>query len=705
MRNLISKKKITDDSVFSESAPTVESEASEKRWYLGIDIGSTGLSAVLLDYDKQCLYPISWHGVELGQDSSPCFRLPTTVLLVPHGVDNGNGFRVIPEWGLSEQTVSPTPSIPLKSRALVMRVGQHKDMLNITIPHYAAQTQRWEPEVQQGSQSITEHRSYPLALSGFYQALKSLLATLTPTPAVTLPSPSSDTPNHPLTFKVWGLDRSESHHILQHLTGVIVGYPASWSAAYRFNVREAILGARLVARASQIIMVNDAIATLLSQLPSADGTPVTFPDILAQAPLQTNADYSGVTLVINGGATTTELAIAHVSSSVAAFPAPTASSPPSTAKLHLKNMVFRSLAYGGNAMDQDIISQLLYPRLAQADKAPIHHSQGAGTQSPASSQKSSSPQDSSASQDSSVSSWLQSLDVEHLDLPSVGEPDPHNRQILQKQLHQSSLGSVLLRQARTLKLDLQHQAIASVTMANQQWQVRQDELGNRILLPYVQRLHREVNALLDQAKLEPDVVRHVTCSGGTASLRFIAVWLQKTFPNATISQDVFQGDRTSTLDYNVVPTCSRVAYGLAALPLHPRIVDWTIRQPCEYDFLMELGRILPDRPLTLREMLELLERRGINPVVSHPCVVSLLEGKLPAGLVPQGIHANVLTPESQHYHLYQQLLSTPLFSQVDAQTYHPNRHQWVLLQQYLSALTAGTRQTLFQPQVGMAVSL
>ena len=94
--------------------------------------------------------------------------------------------------------------------------------------------------------------------------------------------------------RVWGLPKEQAQNVLKTLTGVIVGYPSGWNAAYRFNIREAVLGARLVNRADQVAMVGDAIATLLSRLPSADGSPITLPDVFKQASLAAVFYFSSI---------------------------------------------------------------------------------------------------------------------------------------------------------------------------------------------------------------------------------------------------------------------------------------------------------------------------------------------------------------------------------------------------------------------------
>lgn len=647
----------------------------ESRWYLGIDVGSTGISAVLLNQEQQCLYPISWSYVEQANSSqkkpqespsSPWFRLPTTVLLYFSGHDTSS--VLMPKWGWDEQTLNSQASdLDPSVTGQMLLLRSSKDYLNITIPHYSSQSGRWEPEILHGGRSVSLNQSYSLPLSGFFQALQMLFATLSPSlPSIFAPTPS--TPSTRIESRVWGLSPEQAQRALQSLAGVVVGYPRGWTAAYRFNVREAVLGARLVSRANQVVMVGDAIATLLSRLPSADGTPITLPPVFKQASLNSAPNYHGPTLVINSGAVTTELAIAHVS-------------PPRTQSLSAlalqtpllkpNNFLERSLAYGGDALDQDIISQILYPRLAQLGAA-----------------------------------MVEVLGTIDLILPSAGEPDEEQRLLLQRQLHLAPLGPELIQQARRLKLALQTQKTSPFTLAHHQWTIHQEELGNRVLLPYVQRLHRDVNALLDRVGMEANEIHHIICSGGTASLRFITIWLQQTFPQALIIQDIHQGNPSSTLDYNIVPTCSRVAYGLASLPMHPHLMDWATHQPCDYDLLMEMGRTLPARPLTLGDILHHLKRRGISPSISQACVMALLDGQIPAGLVPKNLHRYHLTEQSQEYVPYDRLLAAPLFEAIDddrsAETiYRPNRQQWILLQQYLTALTAGTRQTLFQPLVGM----
>lgn len=664
---------------------------------------------MLLDQQQHCLYPISWQyrpfnlvfpppssrlpypsipsssQAPLPSDSpsDPWFRLPTAILLYFEGQEQPS--TLSPKWGLYEQT-GGVQAAETEDGMQQLQLQSSKNYLNITIPHYATKAERWEPEILHGGRSLTFNQSYSLPLSGFYQALQLLLSTLDPSLSSTFTLPnfllrgrgnasrSNSSPSANLSVsmtvetRVWGLAKDRAQTALKSLSGVVAGYPSGWTAAYRFNIREAILGARLVARAEQVVMVGDGLATTLSRLPSADGTPITLPKVFQQASLNADPNYDGPTLVLNGGTVTTELAIAHI-----VQPNPNRPSIASLQDPVLKPNGFleRSLAYGGDALDQDIISQLLYPRLTQLGTDMIR--------------------------------ILGSLD---LCLPSAGEPDSENRLRLQHQLHQAPLGPELIQQARRLKLMLQAQKTGEFAIAHHRWSISQAELGNRVLRPYIQRLQREVNALLEGARIDAKEIRHVICSGGTTSFRVITLWLQKTFPQATIIQDVHQGDLSPTLDYNIVPTCSRVAYGLASLPMHPHLMDWVTHRPCDYDLLMQMGHTLPARPITLREILGLLKRRGISPSISQPCVMALLDGQIPAGLVPQGVNYHVLTELSQRYIPYHRLLVAPLFAPIGSNrsketVYRPNRQQWTILQQYLTALTAGTRQKLFQPLVRM----
>lgn len=670
-------------------------ELAAKDWYLGIDFGTTGISAVLLNRSTCELYPIYWSEArpqeQGGFVADKSFRLPAIAYL-----STGHDTPIDPNLPSPTQDQSAVTSVAIGSLALDLNQRNQSDSANldadssrlllrdfkpylsIGVPHYSPQTSAWEPVLQWSDQ-------HPLEMSWLHQALQTLLATLS--------HHRLSTPAHSaLSCAAVGLDAATFQTALRQLAGVVMGYPANWSDTYSFNIREAVLGARLVAHPEQIFFIEDAIATLLSGLRSADGRAVVLPNNLSQKPYLYNTDWQGSTLVISAGASVTEMALVDL--------------PSSLQNLTYQDFTLRSLPYAGKALDQDIICQLLYPtwsrQLRRSGTASDTYTFGSGQTA-----KSGAFVDGwhwQPTESNSEMTWA-SLELENLTLPSAGEPDSLNRQRLQQRLESSSMGQSLLEAARYLKLILQQQDRFSLELGDQQWTVMRRELGSRVLLPYVQRLNRELNALLTQTGVPIQSINQVVCTGGTASFGAIARWLRQKLPNATIIQDTYTNNRASSTQENRLPTCSRVAYGLATLPLHPQVLNLPRQQYSDYFLLMELLRAFPDQPLTLPQIMQMLERRGINTQACRLHILALLEGHLPPGLVPTEKHADLLAQQSKQNPDYQMLLAAPLFQKLDSQTYRPNYQQWNHFRSYLSTITASTHQKLSEPlTVGLSVS-
>lgn len=673
-------------------------DAGHQVWYLGIDFGTTGISAVLLNRLSCQLYPIYWSDGSTAEPSSDStsastqtsaggdstsekrFRLSTLVSL---RVTNALNDRANVGTGSAQPSTSVAiadvpvhlnwPQSPSESDAtnhdapdLLLR--DFKPYLKLGVPHYSPQTSQWEPVLQ-----WSERLHAPL--SWLHQALQGLLATLSQPP-----SPSGSSCN------ALGLDEGEFRSALRQLAGVIVGYPANWSDTYSFNLREAILGARLVARPEQIFFIEDTIATLLSTLRSADGRDITLPHSHRPNANLHDADWQGNTLVINAGATVTELAIVNLPRKVQA----------------LSHQVFhtRSLLYAGNAIDQDIICQLLYPALKQQQHDPnavksLLASNRAGSEGTGVWFEPNWQTDMPSADFQLEAINLEHVGLENLTLPSPGEPDLPNRYRLQQRLDRSRSGQLLLEAARSLKLTLQQQSRFTLQFGDRQWVVPRQDLGSQVLLPYVQRLNRELNTLLSQTDTSVLTVNQVICTGGTASLGAIARWLRQKLPNATIIQDTYV--RSISPQDNCISSCSRVAYGLAVLPLHPQVLDLPRQQYNDYFLLLELLRTFPNQPVSASEMMQILERRGINTQECHLHILALLEGHLPPGLVPAEQDDLLLTPESRKNPDYQAIRMAPLFHKQSDQTYRPNRYQWNHLRRYLDTLMASTHQKLTQP--------
>lgn len=323
---------------------------------------------------------------------------------------------------------------------------QHlKPYLNIGIPYYSPTTDNWEPVLQ-----LSDQQTVSLSVCTF--AVSTLLATLNSAQTMGIDST--------LTVAANGLSPETLQFVLRSVAGVVFSCPTGWSEQYRFNLREAVLDAQLVARPEQVFFVEEAIAALLSQLPPSKGRAVLLPGRSSQKRIKASADWRGGTLVINAGATTTELALVDL--------------PADPQYLTYGDFGLHSFNCAGNTIDQDIICQLLYPVIW---RQPRHHH--------------SSDTEWSVKDGWSWRSHLPDLDemcwdslkLEQLELPLPGKSDQHRRLRLQQRLENSLLGQALLEAARHLKLILQHEEVFTLALADQQWSLRRRDFESRVVLP------------------------------------------------------------------------------------------------------------------------------------------------------------------------------------------------------------------------------
>jgi hypothetical protein len=272
-------------------------------------------------------------------------------------------------------------------------------------------------------------------------------------------------------------------------------------------------------------------------------------------------------------------------------------------------------------------------------------------------------------------------------LPLPGEPDLPTRYLFQQRLRSNDLGQSLVRIAKQLKLALQHEETATFNLNDRQWSVTRQDFYSRVMAPYIQIINREINALLAETGITVQSVRQVLCTGGTASNPAIAHWLKQKFPNAKFLQDASHSKAASR----------RIATGLAKIPLYPQLLDATRHQYDDYFLLRELLRTLPDDPLPLGRILQLLKTQGINIQTTQTAILNLLEGQLPTGLVPAKADFALLTPDSKRNAAYQALMAAPAFFQERNQVYRLNPDLGDDLWQYLSTILDETRQTLEEP--------
>ncbi len=641
-----------------------EVDTSSAVWYMGIDFGTTGISAVLLNYLTGQQYPIYWSD-ELRSVNSQfatrssgkvIFRLPAVTYSSPVSKD------VPPErlYNVQASVVGSLASKVAKNQPGLF-LENFKPYLKIAIPYYCPKGDKWEPILQLHNQQL-------VSLYWVRQALQELLATLTP---------KCTLPNSALKVGAVGLESETLRTVLRQLEGVVLGCPVGWGDTYCLNLREAVLAVKLVRHPEQVFFLEDAIAPILAGLLSANanapnrgnegvgeqgsgeaaganesrgargaggagGAGGENSSSASSAPK--TPPWRGGTLVINAGAITTELALVDL--------------PDDLQELTYSDFSLCSLPYAGNAIDQDVFCQLLYPQLSVGQ--------------------------------------LQQLSLPRdLELPLPGQSDKPRRDRLASLLQSSPLGQALLKAAGYLKLIVQHKDEFTLELGTEQWLVKRSDLESKVVLPFVQQLNRELNALLIKTGTSEQGVYQVLCVGGTAAFGTLVKWIQQRLPVANLIRDVDS------------PTGNWVAAGVASLPLYPQVLNRSQQQYSDYFLLLELLRAFPetggdstDRSYRLEEIMQKLERRGLNTGTCYERLVRLVEGQLPPGLVPS-IEDDSLLSQASKQNLHESTLTaTPqLFSKQDNHLYRPNLQQQESLRQYLDMLLSGIHQKFEEPLI------
>jgi hypothetical protein len=624
-------------------------EQASSFWFLELDIGAQGISAVLLQRQSGQVFPLYWIDNRIsGATADKFFRLPTLASVgsaaAGFPVQSVGSSALMVNWEDSES--NEDDSILLKSLKPYLKVGIPLDDKGVGDAQPMIQ---WSDNVQ-------------LPLQTFEEALQVLLTTL----LQPLAARSS------LSVGAIGLDSEIIASALQDLQGVVVSYPANWPDTYPFNVREAIIKAGLIDRPDDIYFIEDAIAAVLSGLPdpaepppAANGQPVQQQTLYA-------CHWQGGTVVLSAGATVTEMGLANL--------------PGHLGDLSYHDFALHSMGYAGDAIDLDIICHLLHPAERRQPRNPERYrspSQPTGWSWQA------------AVPGLEEAHWA-NLDLDSLEFPRAAEPDVDRRYRLQQRLESSLLGQSLLEAVRHLKIILQHQPQFELELADQRWIVRSKDLEDRIILPYIQRINGHLNKLLSEVGLTTQGINQVICTGGSASLPKISRWLRQKFPNATIIQDTYHSDRP--------PSCSRVAYGLVNLLRYPQVFDLTRHQYSDMFLLMELLRTFPDQPMPLSGILHLLKERGINTEACELHLIALLEGHLPPGLLPAANHPLVQVNTEDDGEL-RALLTTSLFNRSNSQVYVPNPEQCQRLRTYMETLLATKYQNLADPLLARLITM
>ncbi|MEA5569700.1 hypothetical protein [Calothrix sp. UHCC 0171] len=644
----------------STDNPEPPINAQNSAWYLGIDLGTTGISAALLNRSTAEVYPLYWSA---DSDNSAngvkrSFRLPAEVYLpasvgIPIG-DKDRHDTTSTASPPNPQNLFSAELKPYLQVALAYRSLQEApDNSPETSPEQPTQpTFKWEPVLQ-----LNEVATVPLVW--MVRSLSKLLLTL---------KSDRNSTTLGLTAIAMGLNPQDFSNVIDNLAGVICSCPSNWSEQYRFNIREALLISKIITHPQQVFFVEEAIATLLSELDGCNGEEVKLKSRTGSRPAK-SSDHPllGNTLIMNIGASSTEMALVDI--------------PDNLIELTHSDFMLHSFAYGGKSIEQDIVCQLLLPpkwRQAHASKEGDKET------------VSSNPVHWQSSIPGLEKMQLSSLGWEELTLPRPGEPDTNERIRLQQRLESSLLGQALLDAATAMKLILQQQESFSLRLADQSWTLQRRDLESQVFVPFVRRLNRELNRLLVARGIPTEAINQAILTGGVASLGAVSRWLRQKLPNARIIQDLYLGD-------NGVPACSRVAYGLCLLPLHPQVLEIPRQQYTDYFLFTELLKVLPEQALSFSEVLQLFEERGINTRSCQQRLLAFLEGELPGGLVPNSIDSLWLQQSSVDNPDYKAIASTPLFEKQGSLSYRSHHQQIQELRRYLDAVKSSTQQSLEEP--------
>ncbi|MBF1989160.1 hypothetical protein [Fischerella thermalis] len=618
---------LSGDSNFGDDTE-IRANIGDYVWYLGIDIGTTGISATLLNRSTNEVYPLYWSTENPAETVSQTrtFRLPAEVYLPP----------------AQEQDTTTSNLFS----------AQLKPYLQIALP-YKNEQQKWEPVLQ-----FNEVATVPLVW--VVRSLSKLLLTL---------KLDRNSTTLGLTAAGVGLHQQIFHSAINNLAGVICTCPSDWSEQYRFNIREALLLSKIIQHPQQVFFVEEAIASLLSELDGANGEIIQFGNSQESHCAKTSEHpLVGNTLVMNIGAAATEMALVDL--------------PESLEELTHSDFMLHNFAYAGKGIEQDIICQLLLPTKW---RKPRNSSQEGNNTTITSSPLQWQPMIAGIEQMS-----FASLGLEELKLPRPGEPDTSDRIKLQQRLESSVLGKAILDAAVALKLILQHQESFTLELADQCWVLQRRDLESQVFVPFVRRLNRELNKLLVAKGIPTEAINQAILTGGTSSLAAVSRWLRQKLPNAKIIQDLY-------LNENGTPSCSRVAYGLAMLPLHPQVLEVPRQQYTDYFLFTELLRLIPDRALSFNEIIQLFEGRGINTRSCQQRLLAFLEGELPPGLLPSNVDFSWLSLTSRENFDYKAIANAPLFEKQGSLTYRPNPSQLQSLRRHLDAIKASTQQSLEEP--------
>ncbi|MGB3691552.1 MAG: hypothetical protein WA999_02410 [Spirulinaceae cyanobacterium] len=514
-----------------------QSKTDKNLWYLGIDFGTTRLTAMLFNSASGKQYPLYWSFLNKQGAWESSFRLPAVAYYGPEVKETKKK---------DDEAFSPfvvgTAAYNFQQHSGIF-LENFKAFFHLAVPYYRTEGGQWEPKLRGfGSRLVSLHL--------VQIALQTLLQTLVPAS-----EEKEELAQSSSILGAVGCEQDTLKGALQDLEGVIVSRPGGWGDTYGFNLRESILKANLVARPEQIFFLEEAIAVLLANLQGQEEE---------EAP-------QGATLVIQAGATTTELLLGNI--------------PEDLANLTRQDLALYSFNFGGDSLDQDIFCQLLYPYWSQQQPT---------------------------------------FKLETDSFPVVAQVEAERRSQLDLTLKSSPVGQSLLEAAKLAKFILQYRPELTSPIGDLRWHLKKEDLETKVIQPYVQQINQYLNQLLSTTGISDQLVERVICSGGTTVTIWpvLAQWLKQKLPNAQIIQDTGENSLT------------RVASGLTHLVRFPQLVKRLQHQYSDYFLLRELLGIFPQEPQSLTTIFNSLERRGINTDACYQRLLALMKGELPRGLIP-----------------------------------------------------------------------
>ncbi len=592
-----------------QANPVSLTEINSATWYLGIDFGTTSLGAVLLNQATGELYPLYW---QQGEDtsvalanSSPEQSRSNTLPIGVYG-NPQNSEEVMYPVGLGvPETLAPDQ----------MLCQNFKPYLDLGIPYWTESG--WQPILRLA-------QNQPLVSMHWLQrATQALLRGLHSQAAATQKLRST------------GITPETLVHILDSIAGVILNCPINGSDAYRWNLREAVLGAGLVSQPEQVVFIEEAIAPFLASLQirhTKESSP-SFP-------------WRGYTLVINSGATATEFALVN-----------------STQPQNFTHGDFGlwSFPYAGNAFDQDIICQLLLSPVTKIMQ--------------------------------NIYETDKLLLANDLELPTAGELEITKRQRLHFWLQSSAWGQTLLIAAQNLKLHLQTKTEHRLVLGSDQWLVSQQQYESMVVIPFLQQLNQQLNNFLSITGVAEHNIFQVVCAGGTVRGSLLDEWLKIKLPQAVVIQQIGLPIGTMVAaGLASLPLYAQICNQAQQYSDYFLLMELLRILPLE---MMDT----PEPIYPLEEINQLLERRGINTKACSDRILDILRGELPVGLIPQLSQNIWLTTASQQHPEYLALKSAKLFTQAEQNSYQPNLEQCRRLYKYMTAMLDKTQQKLEEPLI------